>query len=152
MADDEEFDEEIEGEDDIELGDDIELDDDIALDDDIELGDDDFGDDAEGSSKDDEPESDEEEAEAEVDAEEEEEDEAEDVDDLDDDEDEGEESLEVLLGRDHEDESDAGETRNSLTKAANPIGEGEFTCRSCFLVKRRAQLADPRKLICLDCA
>ena len=28
----------------------------------------------------------------------------------------------------------------------------EFVCQSCFLVKRSSQLANRRKLICLDCA
>jgi Domain of unknown function (DUF4193) len=27
----------------------------------------------------------------------------------------------------------------------------EFVCRSCFLVKRRSQLADPEKQLCRDC-
>jgi hypothetical protein len=30
--------------------------------------------------------------------------------------------------------------------------EGEFLCPSCFLVRRRAQLADPVKGICRDCS
>jgi hypothetical protein len=29
--------------------------------------------------------------------------------------------------------------------------EEEFVCRSCCLVKRRTQLADPRRLLCIDC-
>ncbi|MBT8211508.1 MAG: DUF4193 domain-containing protein [Acidimicrobiia bacterium] len=31
-------------------------------------------------------------------------------------------------------------------------GEGEFTCSSCFLVKRSSQLANKRKKVCSDCA
>ena len=30
--------------------------------------------------------------------------------------------------------------------------EDEFTCRSCFLVHHRSQLADEKKLLCRDCA
>lgn len=44
------------------------------------------------------------------------------------------------------------DTKEDLGVVTVPIGEGEFTCRSCFLVKRRAQLADEKKMICLDCA
>jgi hypothetical protein len=66
---------------------------------------------------------------------------------------ESEESLEVLLGTDAEEEVEEEPRTRSLSKAAaTPIGEGEFTCRSCFLVKRRAQLADEKRMICLDCA
>jgi hypothetical protein len=28
----------------------------------------------------------------------------------------------------------------------------EFVCQSCFLVKRTSQLANRRKMYCLDCA
>lgn len=152
MATEDEFDESLEGEEDgdLDLDDDdgdVELDDDIELDDDLGIEDGYEETDTEPAAKDGdnlEPEIEEEEEEVE---EEEEEDLDEDV------EDETEESLEVLLGTDHEDEVEiTGETRGGLTKAAHPIGEGEFTCRSCFLVKRRAQLADAKKLICLDCA
>lgn len=44
------------------------------------------------------------------------------------------------------------DTKEDLGVLTVPIGEGEFTCRSCFLVKNRAQLADEKKMICLDCA
>ena len=30
--------------------------------------------------------------------------------------------------------------------------EEEFVCRSCFLVKRRTQLVDPDRQLCVDCA
>ena len=75
---------------------------------------------------------------------------------VDDSETEGEESLDVLLSRDKavEDE-DLGrleEPRDGFTVPAQPISASEFTCRSCFLVKNRAQLADEDKLVCLDCA
>ena len=32
------------------------------------------------------------------------------------------------------------------------IGDGEFVCSSCFLVKRSSQLSSRRKKICTDCA
>ncbi len=35
---------------------------------------------------------------------------------------------------------------------AHAVREGEFVCRSCFLVKRTAQIANRRKMICRDCA
>jgi hypothetical protein len=66
-----------------------------------------------------------------------------------------EESLDVLLTRDKRlDEEELGrlENRTGLATADMPIGAEEFTCQSCFLVKRRAQLADEKKLICFDCA
>lgn len=77
-----------------------------------------------------------------------------DVPTLDDEEDveEEEESLEVLLGRAADDERLADEPRDGLASVDSIIAADEFTCRSCFLVKRRAQLADARKMICLDCA
>jgi hypothetical protein len=71
-------------------------------------------------------------------------------------EDEEEESLDVLLARDKaSDDEDLGrleEPRDGLAVPAQPIGAQEFTCRSCFLVKNRAQLADEDELICFDCA
>ena len=70
--------------------------------------------------------------------------------------DEAEESLDVLLAREVG-EDDAmvrldEEPRDGLVSVTTPIGADEFTCRSCFLVKRRAQLADEKRLICFDCA
>lgn len=44
------------------------------------------------------------------------------------------------------------DSKEDLGVVTVPIGEGEFTCRSCFLVKKKAQLADERKMICFDCA
>ena len=67
-----------------------------------------------------------------------------------DDEEEGEASLEVLLGQD-ETQARTKAPRAVPSAVTATIGEGEFTCRSCFLVKRRAQLADPDKMICFDC-
>jgi len=72
-------------------------------------------------------------------------------DDDDDDEEEDEETLEVLLGPDSETTVTPARSRKDDSGDAPP-GEGEFTCRSCFLVKRRAQLADADAMICLDCA
>ena len=71
--------------------------------------------------------------------------------DLDDDEEEDEETLEVLLGPDSE-TTVATPRKRSDESGDAPPGEGEFTCRSCFLVKRRPQLADADAMICLDCA
>jgi hypothetical protein len=33
-----------------------------------------------------------------------------------------------------------------------PVAPEEFVCRSCFLVKRRTQLADPEQMWCRDCS
>lgn len=88
-----------------------------------------------------------------------------DDDDVDDDDDEGddepaaadeaEESLDVLLAREvGEDDGMVRldeEPRDGLVSVTTPIGADEFTCQSCFLVKRRAQLADEKKMYCLDC-
>lgn len=72
-------------------------------------------------------------------------------------EEEAEESLDVLLAREKAAaaEPDLGrleEPRDGLSIPATPISAEEFTCRSCFLVKNRAQQAEPDQLICLDCA
>lgn len=40
----------------------------------------------------------------------------------------------------------------TLTVKVLPQQANEFTCRKCFLVKHRSQLADKKKLICRDCA
>lgn len=97
-------------------------------------------------------------------------DEDEDDENADDAEKDGEEEDDVVVDEEEEEEEDesvqsldvllipdvpAGRTRRQSTpavEAADRIREGEFTCRSCFLVKKRAQLADPEGLICLDCA
>ncbi len=39
-----------------------------------------------------------------------------------------------------------------LTVKVLPKQADEFTCASCFLVHHRSQLADPKKMICFDCA
>lgn len=72
-------------------------------------------------------------------------------------EEEADESLDVLLAREKAAaaEPDLGrleEPRDGLSIPATPISAEEFTCRSCFLVKNRAQVADEDQLICFDCA
>jgi hypothetical protein len=66
------------------------------------------------------------------------------------------ESLDVLLAREKAEDDDLvrldDEPRDALNTTTTPIGANEFTCRSCFLVKRRAQLADADQMICFDCA
>ena len=133
----EEDDDEDEDEDDEDL--DLELDDDLGLDDIVVGGDDDDDDidlDDDDDDDDDDVEEDEEEAST--------------------GDDEAEESLAVLLARELG-EDDAlvrldDEPRDGLVSVTTPIGADEFTCTSCFLVKRRAQLADEKRMICLDCA
>lgn len=59
------------------------------------------------------------------------------------DDDEGDESI-VELTRE--------ERAESLAVKVLPQQADEFTCRNCFLVKHRSQLADRKKIICRDCA
>ena len=40
----------------------------------------------------------------------------------------------------------------ALVEKVVPPQANEFTCRSCFLVKHRSQLADKKKMLCRDCA
>jgi hypothetical protein len=40
----------------------------------------------------------------------------------------------------------------ALETEAEGVHEDEFVCSSCFLVKRRTQLADPKRMVCRDCA
>jgi len=40
----------------------------------------------------------------------------------------------------------------ALVEKVVPLQANEFTCRSCFLVKHRSQLADKKKMFCRDCA
>lgn len=60
-------------------------------------------------------------------------------------EDEEEEETALDLGRD-DDKAEA------LVERIVPIQENEFTCRSCFLVKHRSQIADKKRMYCRDCA
>lgn len=76
----------------------------------------------------------------------------------------GEQSLEELLARraddkvvEEEDESvldlaRGDERAETLAIKVLPQQSNEFTCRNCFLVKHRSQLADKKKMICRDCA
>ena len=45
-----------------------------------------------------------------------------------------------------------GEPAEALVVKVLPVQQNEFTCRSCFLVKHRSQLADAKRMICKDCA
>ena len=40
----------------------------------------------------------------------------------------------------------------ALIEKVVPPQANEFTCRNCFLVKHRSQLADKKKMLCRDCA
>ena len=40
----------------------------------------------------------------------------------------------------------------ALVEKVIPPQANEFTCRNCFLVKHRSQLADKKKMFCRDCA
>lgn len=40
----------------------------------------------------------------------------------------------------------------SLPGKVTPKQETEFVCKSCFLVKHQSQLADPKRVLCKDCA
>ncbi len=50
-----------------------------------------------------------------------------------------------------EDEENDSLTRRVLLGEKGEIGEDEFVCKSCFLVKHKSQLADPRRQLCRDC-
>lgn len=58
-----------------------------------------------------------------------------------------EEEEESILDLDRDDPQ-----AEALTVKVVPQRENEFTCRKCFLVKHRSQLADKKKMICVDCA
>ena len=40
----------------------------------------------------------------------------------------------------------------ALTVKVVPQQPTEFTCRNCYLVKHRSQLADKKRMLCRDCA
>ena len=79
---------------------------------------------------------------------------------------EAEDSLDEILTRKPEpasgtvDDEDPFETdipggeeiTDELTIRPVPMQANEFTCRSCFLVKHRSQLANQKKVLCRDCA
>lgn len=48
--------------------------------------------------------------------------------------------------------SDAGELAALSSSAVVPLGQDEFVCQRCFLIRNRSQLADAARHICLDCA
>ncbi|MGH2784072.1 MAG: DUF4193 family protein [Actinomycetota bacterium] len=75
----------------------------------------------------------------------------------------GETSLEELLARRSEDKVEeedesvldlarGDERSETLPIKVLPQQSNEFTCRNCFLVKHKSQLADKKKMICRDCA
>jgi hypothetical protein len=47
---------------------------------------------------------------------------------------------------------DRDERVESLAVKVVPAQANEFTCKNCFLVKHRSQLADKRRMFCVDCA
>ena len=73
-------------------------------------------------------------------------------------------SLEDLLARRADDKGVEEEAESVLDLARGeeraetlaikvlPQQSNEFTCRNCFLVKHKSQLADKKKMICRDCA
>lgn len=77
---------------------------------------------------------------------------------------EGEASLDELLtsraeeagGEEDDDESvlsfDRDERIETLSVKVVPQQPTEFTCRKCYLVKHRSQLADKKRMLCRDCA
>ncbi|HUG87635.1 MAG TPA: DUF4193 family protein, partial [Actinomycetota bacterium] len=40
----------------------------------------------------------------------------------------------------------------TLPSNVKPQQSSEFTCRNCFLVKSKSQLADRKRMLCRDCA
>jgi hypothetical protein len=58
---------------------------------------------------------------------------------------------EELEDQDEEDEDNDSLTRRVLLGGKGEIGQDEFVCKSCFLVKHRSQLADTRRQLCRDC-
>ena len=74
-------------------------------------------------------------------------------------------SLDELLAKRAEEKADEEEDDSALdltrgeegpeslgTIKVVPQQADEFTCRNCFLVKHRSQIADKKKMICRDCA
>ena len=47
---------------------------------------------------------------------------------------------------------DRDERVEPLAVKVVPPQANEFTCKNCFLVKHRSQLADKRRMFCVDCA
>lgn len=83
-------------------------------------------------------------------------------------EDDQEQSLEALKARRAEAAADLGDdvdpfeteldlpgadlSAEELTVRVLPRQADEFTCKSCYLVHHRSQLADERRMVCTDCA
>jgi hypothetical protein len=79
---------------------------------------------------------------------------------------EGEASLDELIAKkssedEAEDEDEPEAVLNlgpeervggSLPSNVKPQQSSEFTCRNCFLVKSKSQLADRKRMLCRDCA
>jgi len=77
---------------------------------------------------------------------------------------EGPASLDEILttrpeeaGGEEEDEEsvlalDRDERIETLSVKVVPQQPTEFTCRKCYLVKHRSQLADKKRMLCRDCA
>ena len=79
-----------------------------------------------------------------------------------------EESLDEMLAKKEEDAAAPGEEAEEEAATLVPTGREErveplavkvvpqqpteFTCKKCFLVKHRSQLADKKRMICRDCA
>ena len=59
---------------------------------------------------------------------------------------EEDEEEEVILDMRGDDKAEA------LVEKVVPPQANEFTCRNCFLVKHRSQLADKKRMYCRDCA
>jgi hypothetical protein len=61
----------------------------------------------------------------------------------------------VAAGLDEDEDEDFDDAYPVEDRSASigvaPKKPGEFTCRSCFLVKHPSQLADPNKMLCSDC-
>jgi hypothetical protein len=47
---------------------------------------------------------------------------------------------------------DRDERIETLSVKVVPQQPTEFTCRKCYLVKHRSQLADKKRMFCRDCA
>lgn len=79
---------------------------------------------------------------------------------------EGEASLEEIIAKksSEDDAADEADDETALSlEPEEPVGgnlpsnvkpqqSSEFTCRNCFLVKSKSQLADRKRMLCRDCA
>lgn len=145
--------------DDLTAGDD-DLDDDLELDDDDDLDTDDidteFFDDDDDDDDDDADEAVSVELVVDEELDEDLDDDLEDDELEDDDDDDLDDELDELLEEDEEvqplDEEEGGGKKGAKPRRkVELISEDEFTCRSCFLVKKPSQLADREAMFCFDC-